>query len=114
VILAIWEPLTLATFVAPRLSSIATRGWDAAGLLVARLFVAALGIAAGLALWRGDPGARVLAILALILSTIAAAVTHFTTILPSNLTPGDAPTWMALVVAHNGAWIVYLALRRTT
>lgn len=108
VILAVWEPLTLAAFVAPRLASIAMRGWDAVALLVARLLVAAVGIAAGLALWRDAPGARPLASAALILSTTTAAVTLFTTILPSNLPPGDAPFWLALIAAHNGAWLAFL------
>jgi hypothetical protein len=108
ILLAVWEPLNLALFLAPRLLSVAVRGWEAVTLLVVRLLVAGLGIAAGTALWQKAPQATVLATAALILSTIAAAVTLGTSILPSNLPPGDAPFWIALIAAHNGAWLFYL------
>lgn len=113
IILAAWEPLNLALFVAPRVSSIAMRGWEAVALVVARVLVAALGIAAGMALWRRAPGAVPLASAALVLSALAAAVTLGTSILPTNLPPGDAPFWIALVAIHNGAWLVYLRSCRT-
>jgi hypothetical protein len=108
IILAGWEPLNLALFLAPRLLSVAVRGWEAVALLVVRLLIAGLGIAAGMALWQQAPQARVLATAALILSTFAAAVTLGTSILPSNLPPGDAPFWMALIALHNGSWLIYL------
>jgi hypothetical protein len=108
VILTVWEPLALALVVAPRLGSIGFYGWPAVALLIARLLVAGLGVAAGIALWRDAPGARRLAGAALVLGMISSAVSLGTSILPSNLPPGDAAFWIALVVAHNSAWLVYL------
>ena len=69
VILAVWEPLSLALFVAPVITTIATRGAATAAFLLARIVVAGIGIAAGISLWRGDPHARRLAAVALILTT---------------------------------------------
>ena len=112
VILGIWEPLNLALFVAPRLGSIALYGWPAIALVFGRLLVAALGVAAGLALWNDAPGARRLAGAALALGMIASAISLGTSILPSNMPPGDAPFWIAMIVAHNGAWLLYLWYQR--
>ena len=107
-ILAVWEPVTLALFLSPRLLSIGMRGPDAVALLAARVLIGGLGIAAGMALWRNAPPAVPLASAALVLSTLAAALTLGTSILPNNLPPGDAPFWIALIAAHNGAWLIYL------
>lgn len=65
-------------------------------------------MAAGVALWQHAPPGRTLATVALMLSTLAAAVTLGTSILPSNIPPGDAPFWMAVITLHNGAWLWYL------
>ena len=108
-ILAVWEPLNLALFVAPVLATIATRGAATAAFLFARLIVAAVGVAAGMSLWRVDPHARRLAGIALILSTAAAAVTFTTTLLPTSIVPGDRWLYLTAVVAFNGAWLAYLA-----
>jgi hypothetical protein len=110
-ILAGWEPLNLALFVAPVLASLSTRGAATAAFLFARLIVAAVGVAAGISLWRGDPHARGLAAIALILSTVAAAITFTTTLLPTNIMPGDRWLYLSAVVAFNGSWVVYLAMR---
>jgi hypothetical protein len=108
VILAVWEPLSLALFVAPVLATIATRGYATAAFLAARVVVAGIGVAAGLSLWRRDPHARALAAVALVLSTIASAITLTTTWLPTSIIPGDEWFWLVLVVGFNGGWMVYL------
>jgi len=101
--LAVWEPLTLALFVAPRLSAIGLRGYAAAAFLFFRVLVAALGIAAGLALWRGAPHARGLALAALGFSTVASLATLLTRLLPTSLPPGDEWFWAGVVVSVNAA-----------
>jgi hypothetical protein len=111
VILTLWEPLNLAVFVAPVLTSLATRGPATAAFLLGRIVIAGVGIAAGMSLWRHDPHARRLAAAALILSTVAAAVTFTTSLLPTNIMPGDEWLWLAAVVVFNGAWLAYLAAR---
>jgi hypothetical protein len=108
-ILAIWEPLNLALFVAPALATIATRGAATATFLFARILIAGVGVAAGISLWRDQPHARPLAAAALVLSTIAGAVTFTTTLLPTNVMPGDERFYLAAIVAFNGAWLAYLA-----
>ncbi len=114
IILAAWEPLNLALFVAPALATIAARGYATAAFLFARVLVAAIGVAAGLALWRDAPHARSIAATALVLSTAASVITFTTTLLPKNIAPGDEWLWIAAVVAFNGGWIAYLrwGLRR--
>jgi hypothetical protein len=108
VFLAVWEPLNLALFVAPTLATIATRGYATGVFLAVRVFIAAVGVAAGLSLWRGAPHARVLAVAALVLSTLASAITFTTTLLPTNIMPGDEWIWLGLVVLVNVSWIAYL------
>lgn len=112
IILVVWEPLNLAFFVAPVLTTIATRGPATAGLLLARIVIAGVGIAAGMSLWRNDPHARRLASAALILSTLAASITFTTTLLPTNIMPGDQWLYLVAVVLFNGGWLVYLATHR--
>lgn len=109
VILAVWEPLNLAMFVAPALTTIGTRGAATAAFLLARIVIAGVGIAAGISLWRDAPHARRLAAVALILSTVAAAITFTTTLLPTNIVPGDQWLYLGVLVLFNGAWLVYLA-----
>jgi hypothetical protein len=111
VILAVWEPLNLAVFVAPVLTTVPARGAGTAAFLLARIVVAGIGIAAGLSLWRQAPHGRELAAAALILSTIAAAITFTTSLLPTNIMPGDRWIYLAAVVLFNGAWLAYLATR---
>jgi hypothetical protein len=110
-LLALWEPLSLAFFVAPALTTISTRGRATAAFLFARVLIAGLGIAAGIALWRDHPHARGLAAAALILSTAASAVTLTTTLLPSSIVPGDQWLYLAAIVVFNFGWLVYLGRR---
>jgi hypothetical protein len=108
VILTVWEPVNLAFFVAPILTTVATRGAATATFLFARILVAGVGIAAGMALWRNDPHARQLAAVALVLSTLAAIVMFTTTLLPTNVMPGDEWLYLAGIIIFNSCWLVYL------
>ncbi len=109
-LLALWEPLNLALFVAPALTSIARRGVATAVFLFARIVIAGVGIAAGIALWRGQPHARRLAAAALVLSTIASAITLTSSLLPISIMPGDWWPYLAAIIAFNSGWLVYLGL----
>ncbi len=108
VILAVWEPLNIAAFLAPIFSTIAQRGYATAGFVVVRIVIAGISVAAGIALWQRQPDAARLAAAAIVLSTLAAVVTYTTRLLPSNAMPGDALFWLALIVCFNGGWLVYL------
>ncbi len=109
VILAVWEPLNVAAFLAPIFSTIAQRGYATAAFVLARVVVAGVSVAAGIALWRREPDAPKLAAAALVLSTAAAVITYTTRLLPTNVIPGDAPLWIAGIICFNAAWLVYLA-----
>lgn len=109
VILAVWEPLNLAVVVAPVLATIATRGSGTAAFLFARVVVAGICIAAGISLWRDAPHARRLATAGLILSTVAAAITFMTTLMPTNIVPGDRWLYLTAIALFNGGWLAYLA-----
>lgn len=108
--LTVWEPLNLAWVVGPVLPTIVVRDTATALFLFARIVVAAVGIAAGISLWRDAPHARRLAAAALILSTVAAGITFTTSLLPTNVMPGDQWFYVAAVVVFNGGWLVYLGL----
>ena len=68
VVLVLWEPLTLALAASTLLRRITEHGVPAYAVLVVKVFVAGVGIAAGMALWQERPGAMVLARWALALS----------------------------------------------
>ena len=94
--------------MAPIVSSIAIRGWLVAAALFARLLVAGLSVAAGLALRDVRPHGVRLARAALLASGAMGLVILNTRILPSNRIPGDDALYSAALIAHHGAWLVYL------
>jgi hypothetical protein len=107
-ILIVYEPAVLALTLAPIVSSIAIRGWLVVTMLVARLLVAALGVAAGLALRDVRPHGVALARAALIASAAMGLLVLNTRVLPSNRMPGDDELYSLVLIAHHGAWLVYL------
>jgi hypothetical protein len=107
-ILIVYEPAVLALSLAPIVSSIAIRGWLVVVALVMRLFVAGLGVAAGIALRDVRPHGVTLARAALIASLIMGLLVLNTRILPSNRIPGDDVLYSVALVAHHGAWLIYL------
>jgi hypothetical protein len=111
-ILIVYEPAVLALTLAPVVSSISIRGWLVLFVLVARLLVAALGVAAGLALRDVRPHGVTLARAALVASAAIGLLLLNTRILPSNRMPGDDILYSAALVAHHGAWLIYLSRSR--
>jgi hypothetical protein len=107
-ILIVYEPTVLALSLAPILSSIAIRGWLVVFVLVVRLFVAGLGVAAGIALRDVRPHGVTLARAALIASLVMGLLILNTRILPSNRVPGDELLYSVALAAHHGAWLIYL------
>lgn len=108
VLLLVWQPLSLAFVASASLDSLEVRGTPAVLLLLIRIGVAALGIAAGLAILRRRPGAIWLARVSLIVSAVADVVVYASGYFPSNLPPGDAPFAVGLSLTYYGAWMVYL------
>lgn len=111
-LLLIWDPLTLA-LVAPRaLASLPIRGTPVAVILILRLIVAGIGIAAGLALSNVRPGALRLAQGSLVLSAATAVFVYATPYFPNSRMPGDTPFYIAAALIYYGGWLAYLMRSR--
>jgi hypothetical protein len=107
VVLVLWEPLTLALAASTLLRRITEHGVPAYAVLVLKVVVAGVGIAAGMALWQERPGAMVLARWALALSlatTLFSRLTHFW---PATLPPGVAEPALIASVAWTGGWLIW-------
>ncbi len=107
-ILIVFEPTLLTLTIAPIIYSITVRGWLVATVLIVRLLIAGLGVAAGLSLRDVRPHGVALARAALLASGAMGLVILNTRILPSNRMPGDDLLYSLALVAHHGAWLVYL------
>jgi hypothetical protein len=106
-VLVVWEPLNLALTAAALLDRLADRGWPAIALLVVRLAVTGVGVAAGRALWSGRPGAMLLTRWATGLVLAAVAVTQFTSIWPAPLPPGIRGPAAIAIVSWYAFWFVW-------
>ena len=111
-LLTVAEPLGLAWSVAGLVPTLGFRGAGVALLLVARVLVTGLGVAAGLAIFGRRPHAARLAALALVLLAAASLVSLLTPILPSDLPPDLTTLAVVAVSAYYGAWLAYLRLSR--
>jgi hypothetical protein len=107
-VLIVWQPLSLGLVASSALGSLSVRGWPLALVLIGRLAVAALGVAAGLALWRRRPGALALARASLILSAAADIFIYSTPYFPNNRPPGDTTLILIGSLLWYGAWLMYL------
>jgi hypothetical protein len=107
-LLIVWQPLTLAVTAPAALDSLPLRGRGLAVILVARVLVSALGIAAGLALQNRRAGAVGLARIALIVSAAMDVIVYTTPYYPNNRPPGDTPFYIAASIVFCAVWLVYL------
>ena len=108
-LLLIWQPLSLALLASRVVDEIAFRGVSLALVLVARVMVTALGIAAGIALAGRRPAAVFMAKTSLVASAATDVFIYSTSYFPSNRVPGDAPIYIAASLAYYGIWLVYLS-----
>lgn len=108
VFLMLWEPLTFAGELLSSLSSLEMRGVPAAAELTAHAAIAALCVAAGWALWGGNPGARKISGVAVSAGAAAEIQSLYWTWLPRNTMPGDKLPLAALIVAVAGILLLYL------
>jgi len=106
------EPINVAVMVAAALTALPIRGTPLALVLLLRLAVAALGIAAGRALAGRHHGAVTLAKASLAVSAVTAVFVYATPYLPNNRMPGDTPLYVAAALAYYGGWFAYLTLSR--
>jgi hypothetical protein len=77
-------------------------------VLIARLLVTALGVAAGLALTNRHAVALSLARVAVVVSAAMDLFVYLTPYVPNNRMPGDTPIYIAVSLAFWGAWLAYL------
>ena len=87
-LLIAWEPITLALYASSVVDRIVERGALAVSVLLVRVIVTSIGIAAGLAIWNDRPWAVQFARLAIALSAGATLLTALTRALPTSVAPG--------------------------
>ena len=107
-LLIVWQPLNLAVAAMGALDAIAVRGPAVVMVLVIRMIVTALGIAAGIALSNRHAGAVTLAKAALLCSAATDLFVYSTPYFPNNRMPGDTIYYVAGSLAYHGAWLMYL------
>ena len=106
------EPINVAVAAPAAIAALPIRGTPLALILLLRLAVAALGIAAGLALAGRHHGAATLAKASLALSAATAVFVYTTPYFPNNRMPGDTPLYIAATLAYYGGWLAYLTVSR--
>jgi len=107
-VLILWQPVSLGLVGSSALNSLSVRGLPLALVLLGRIAVAAVGVAAGLALWRHRPGAVTLARASLLLSAAADVFVYSTPYFPNNRPPGDSTWILAASLLWYGIWLMYL------
>lgn len=85
------------------------RGWPLGALIVGRVMVTAIGVAAARSIWDSRPGALGLTRAAIVLSGTAQLFVYATSIAPNNRIPGDTPLYVVATVAVHAGWLIYLA-----
>jgi hypothetical protein len=110
--LLVWEPLRTIAAAGPAFQSLYVRGSAVLLVLLLRCGVAALGVAAGAAIFNARPHARGLAIAALAAALAADLFVYLTPFFPNNRMPGDTPWYIAASLVYNGAWITAIAASR--
>ena len=107
-LLLVWQPVSLGLVASSVLGGLTIRGLPLALVLIARVLVAALGIAAGLALLGRRAGAVTLAKVSLAVSAATDVFVYTTPFFPSNRPPGDTALVVAASLAYHGVWMTYL------
>ena len=111
-LLIVWQPLNLAVAGMGALGAIGVRGPVVAAVLVVRMIVTGVGIAAGLALSNRRAGAVTLAKVALMASAVTDLFVYATPYFPNNRMPGDTIYYIVASLAYHAAWLAYLFLSR--
>jgi uncharacterized membrane protein len=107
-LLLVWHPLSLGLTASSVLDRLPVRGLPFALVLMLRLLVTALGIAAGLALLARRGAAVALAKTALIASAATDLFVYLTPFYPNNRLPGDTVWYVAASLTYHGIWLAYL------
>jgi hypothetical protein len=108
VLLLAWEPIRFGLVASNALRALSYRGAPLAAILAARVFVTALGVAAGLALVAQRASGVAMAKVALLIGVALDIVVYTTPAMPTNRMPGDTPFYIAASLGYHGAWFAYL------
>jgi len=111
-LLIVYQPISLALDASSALDALPIRGLTLGLVLCARLIVAAVGVAAGLALLGRRPAAVAFAKASLVLSAAMDLFVYATPYAPSNRTPGTTPYFAAASLIFYGGWLAYLIRSR--
>jgi hypothetical protein len=111
-LLIVGHPMSLAVTASNALNAISLRGAPVAIILVVRLLVVAVGVAAGRALQNVRPGAVTLATIALSASAAIDGFVYTTPYFPNNRPPGDTALVLLASLAYHGLWLGYLQRSR--
>lgn len=107
-LLLVVEPVGFAWYASGVMSRALDRGWLAVGLLLLRLIVTAIGMAAGLRLWRERDAGIPLAIVALALGAATTVLIALVPALPTTRPPGTRGPILTALLAYDALWIAYL------
>jgi hypothetical protein len=110
-VLFLWQPLDFSAEVASALPTIGMRGAAGVVELAIHGLIAAASVAAGWALWNGNPAGPPLAAMVLLAAAAAGVQSLYWTALPRNTFPSDRLPLATVIVAHSAAWLVYLRFR---
>ena len=111
-LLMVWQPIVMGLTASSVLGSIAIGGLAVALVLILRLLVTGLGVAAGLALINRRGGAVNLARAVLGISAATDAFVYLTPYFPSNRAPGETPIFVTVSAIYYSVWIAYLSRSR--
>jgi hypothetical protein len=109
VLLGVWGPIELSLAASVALGALPVRGASLGLLLMIRVGVAGLGVAAGIALLGRRPAALALARASLVLSSATDVFVYATPYFPSNRMPGDEVLYIGGTLAYCSLWLTYLA-----
>jgi len=107
-VLLVWQPLSFGLLASAQLDAVTVSGLPAVLVLISRLLVVAVGIAAGLALASRRPAAIALTKASLAASAAMDAFVNTTSYFPSNRAPGEGLVWAVASIVWYGGWFVYV------
>lgn len=108
VFLMVWEPMRIAAEFASAAGTLGVRGPLAIAELLAHALVAVACVAAGWALWNGNPAGATLAQYAVAASAAVSVQSLYWSMLPHQTVPGERLPFATLALAHATVWIVFL------
>ena len=106
--LLIGQPISLGLTASTSLGRLAILGLPAILILLARLVVTSVGVAASLALLGQRPAGVALTKLALILSAATDLFVYSTPYFPHNRAPGETPLYIVASLTYYTTWLIYL------